>query len=240
MIGDVTGMATLMVYYLVFLILLPTLLKIFGRVPTELVRKIQHVVYSFSVFILLEMFSAWYLAIMAAFLLAMLAYPVLIFAEKNSWYKKAFVDRTAKGGELRQQLVYVQLSFTVLIFIFWGLLGSSWHYVMAVAVMAWGFGDAAAALVGKAFGRRRIHHRLIDAGKTYEGTGAMVLFAGLAIFFTLWFYAGKPWYTSLFMSIMVAPVCGIVELFSRRGTDTLTVPLSAALMITPLVHLFSL
>jgi hypothetical protein len=35
-------------------------------------------------------------------------------------------------------------------------------------------------------------------------------------------------------------VCGVVELFSRRGTDTLTVPLSAAALILPLAYLFSL
>lgn len=239
MLSDAIGAAVLMVYYLVFLLLLPTALKVWAGVPTELVRKIQHVNYSLSVFLLLEMFSAWYLAIAAAFLLVLLAYPVLVVIEGSSWYKKAFVDRAAKGGELRKQLIYVQLTFAVLIFIFWGLLGSNWHYIVAVAVMAWGFGDAAAALVGKAFGRRRVIHSFIDGAKTYEGTAAMILFAGLATFFTLLIYAGKPWYTSLLISAIVAPVSGAVELFSRRGTDTLTVPISAAVLIMPLVQLFS-
>ncbi|MDO9534110.1 MAG: hypothetical protein Q7J85_01980 [Bacillota bacterium] len=239
MSNDLQGAVILMAYYLVFPLLLPTLLKIWLRVPTELVRKIQHVAYSLSIFLLLELFSAWYLAIAAAFLLVLIAYPLLIVVEKTAWYRRTFVDRAVKGGELRKQLIYVQLSFAVLIFIFWGLLGSSWHYVVAVAVMAWGFGDAAAALVGKAFGRRRVLHYLVHGGKTYEGTGAMMLFAGLAAFFTLLIYAGQPWYISLLISIIVAPVCGIVELFSRRGTDTLTVPLSAAFLMMPLIHLFS-
>jgi len=51
----------------------------------------------------------------------------------------------------------------------------------------------------------------------------MILFAGLAIFFTLLFYGGKPWQVSMLISLIVAPVCGVVELFSRRGTDTLTI-----------------
>ena len=195
--NDLLAAVILMAYYLVFLLLLPTLLKVWLKLPTELVRKIQHVAYSLSIFLLLELFSTWYLAIAAAFLLVLIAYPVLILVEKSSWYKRTFVDRAVRGGELRKQLIYVQLSFAVLIFIFWGLLGSSWYYIVAVAVMAWGFGDAAAALVGKAFGRRRVLNILMDGGKTYEGTGAMMLFAGLAAFLTLLFYAGQPWYISL-------------------------------------------
>lgn len=129
--------------------------------------------------------------------------------------RRTSVDRTAKGGELRKQLIYVQISFAILIFIFWGLLGARWHYVAAVAVTAWGFGDAAAALVGKAFGRRRVISRYIERAKTYEGTGAMILAAGMALFFTLLCYAGKPWYVSLPVSLIVAPLISVVELNRR-------------------------
>ena len=237
--SDAAGILVLMGYYLVFLLLLPTFLKIWIGLPLEPVRKMQHVFYSLSIFLLLEMFSTWYLAIVAASLLLLLGYPALILLEKSSWYRKTFVDRTAKGGELRKQLIFVQISFALLIFIFWGLMGSNWHYIVAVAVMGWGLGDAAAALIGKAFGRRHFLHYLVDVKKTYEGTGAMIFFAGLGIFITLISYAGEPWYTSLLISFIVAPVCGIVELFSRRGTDTLTVPLSAAFSILSVVHILS-
>jgi dolichol kinase len=159
--------------------------------------------------------------------------------EKFPWYKRTFVDRTARGGELRKSLIQVQLSFAILIAVFWGLLGYRGLPVIAVAVMGWGFGDAAAALVGKAFGRHRVLHRLVESAKTYEGTIAMVVVAGLALFLTLMFYAGRPWYVSLIIAAIVAPVCGIIELFSRRGTDTLTVPVSTAFMVLPLMHLFS-
>ncbi len=238
MLNDLMGAGILLAYYLVFTALLPTLLKVKLGVPTELVRKIQHVVYSLSIFLLLELFSSWYIAIAAAFLLVIVAYPVLIMMERTAWYKRTFVDRTSKGGELRKQLLYVQLSFALLIAIFWGLFGIDWRYVIAVAIMAWGFGDAAAAIIGKAFGRRRIFHYLIDVGKTYEGTVAMAAFAAPAIFITLLTYGGQSWYVSLLVALVVAPLCGIIELFSRRGTDTLTVPLSAAFSIMPLIYLF--
>jgi dolichol kinase len=191
-----------------------------------------------SIFLLLKLFSSWYIAVLAAFMLVVLAYPALALAERFPFYKRAVVER--EGGELRRQLIIVQLSITSLISIFWGVLGVDWQYVAVVAVMAWGFGDAAAALVGKAFGRRHILHKWIEGAKTVEGTLAMLVVAGLAVFFTLLIYAGQSWYVSLTDALLVAPVCAIVELFSHRGYDTLTVPLSAALPTFALMSLFSL
>jgi phytol kinase len=238
-LNDLLAAVILMVYCLAGLVVIPVMLKAWSKLPGELIRKIQHVGYSLSIFILLRLFSSWYMATAAAFLLVLLAYPALLYIEKTSFYKKLFVDRARSGGELRRQLLFVQLTFATLIFLFWGLLGVKWHYVVAVAVMAWGFGDAAAALVGKFFGKKALVHRWIEGVKTCEGTMAMIVTAFLAIFFTLLFCSGLSWYICLLVSLSAAPVCGIVELFSRRGTDTLTVPLAAAALIFPLICLFS-
>ena len=133
----------------------------------------------------------------------------------------------------------MQLSIASLIFIFWGLLGEDWQYIAAVAVMAWGFGDAAAALVGKAFGRHRIRHEQIDGPKTVEGSHAMLIVSGLAAFLTLQLYAGHPWHISLPVAFIAAIVSSAVELFSRRGMDTLTVPISAGFTALTLLTFFS-
>ncbi|MFW6115950.1 MAG: diacylglycerol/polyprenol kinase family protein [Chloroflexota bacterium] len=237
--SDLVGAGLLLAYYLGACFLLPTLLKLWRWIPTEVVRKLQHIAYSLSIFLLLHLFSEWYVAIAAAFLLVLLAYPALLLVERFSWYRRVFVDRT-RGGELRKQLLYVQLSFALLIFVFWGLLGMRWHYITAVAVMGWGFGDAAAALVGKAWGRRRFLLPLIEGAKTCEGSLAMTLVACLAFFLTLWLYGGRPWPVSLAVALVAAPFAAAVELFSRKGLDTLTVPLSSACLILPLVALLSL
>jgi phytol kinase len=239
-LSDFTGAGILFAYYVLVCGLLPTLFKVWTRTPAELIRKFQHVCYSLSVFLLLRLFTTWYVAIAAAFLLVIVAYPLLLSLERSHHYQKLFVARNGRGAELRKQLLYVQLTFALLILVFWGVLGADWRYIVAVAVMAWGFGDAAAALVGKAFGRRRILHDAIEGVKTYEGTGAMIVTAALALFLTLLFFAGYPWYLSLLIAILVAPVCGAVELFSRRGADTITVPLSTAALVLPLIQLFSL
>jgi phytol kinase len=236
---DIFGAIALITYYLVACALLPTLMRGLLGVKMELVRKTQHVAYSLSIFLLLKLFSTWYWAVLSACLLIVLAYPGLRLLEKWGRYKTLFADRNKKGGELRKQLLLVQFTFALLIWFFWGVLGVEFTYLVVVAVMGWGFGDAAAALVGKYFGRRKFRLPFIST-KTMEGTSAMMVVAGTTIFWTLLLYAGKPWYLSLLVACCVAPISGVVELFSKKGSDTFTVPMTIAFTAWPIIMLCSL
>ena len=236
LLNDLIGLG-LYIGFIIALGLPAILLKAFTKMPFELMRKIYHMVITLSIFPLVKYFSAWYMAVLAAFLLVLIAYPLLAVVEKSSFYKRIAVER--EGGEFKSSLIIVQVSIALMIFVFWGLLGAQWKYVAVVAVLAWGFGDAAAALVGKNFGRRRILHPRIQGPKTMEGTEAMFVTAGLAIFFTFLIYAGQPWLVSLAVALLVAPVCAVVELFSNRGMDTLTVPISTGLAVLTLMSLFA-
>lgn len=211
------------------------LLKAYGNLPFEVTRKLYHIVIVLSILPLVKVFSAWYMAVLAAFLLVLIAYPALALFGRSTVFRRIAVERGS--GEFKRSLVIVQASIALLIFAFWGLLGESWKYIAVVAVMAWGLGDAAAALVGKAIGRRRILHPRIEGVKTYEGTLAMFTVAGLTIFLTLLIYAGQPWQASFIVAALVAPVSATVELFSNRGMDTLTVPISTGLAVLTLMSL---
>lgn len=209
------------------------LLKTLFNVPFELVRKMLHIILVMSIFPLVYFFGTWVQAALAALIFALLLYPVLALAERTSLYRRLAVER--KFGEFKSSLIIAQLVLASLIAVFWGLLGDEWHYVSIVAVMAWGYGDAAAALVGKAIGRHPIRHPQIEGAKTYEGTLAMYIVAGLAIFFALLVYAGHSWQASLIVATLTAPVSATVELFTRQGLDTLTVPISVAFLVMPLI-----
>lgn len=213
------------------------LLKVFFNVPFELIRKIYHLVMTLSIFPLVTLFSTWHAAVLAIVLFVIIVYPILTWVEHAALYRRIAVER--KDGEFKSSLMIVQGSMTLLLLVFWGLLGAEWKYISVVAVMAWGFGDAAAALVGKAIGRRRVRHPRISGTKTYEGTLAMYITAGLAMFFTLLIYASQPWHLSLLVALLVAPVCAIVELFTNRGMDTLTVPISTGLAVLSWMLVFS-
>lgn len=221
--SDLIGFG-LYVLYLVMAGLPMILLKIFNRLSFEVARKTYHMVITLSIFPLLNLFTTWYTAVISALILAAVLYPVLKWLEGTAFYQRVAVERAA--GEFKSSLLIVQFTLAALIFIFWGLLGEDWKYIALVAVMAWGFGDAAAALVGKAFGRNPIRHRWLEGKKTFEGTFAMYIVAALAIFFTLSLSADHSWQVSFLVAILVAPVGAVVELFSRRGLDTLTVPLA--------------
>jgi len=227
----------LFIGYFVVLGLPAILLKVCLKTPFEMTRKMYHLVITFSIFPLVKLFSTWYAAVLAALTFLVIVYPILMLVENSASYKRVAVEREC--GEFKRSFIIVQLSIATLIAIFWGLLGNDWQYVAVVAVMAWGLGDAAAALIGKAYGRRRILHPRIEGAKTYEGTLAMFFVAGLAIFLTLLVFAGQSWQTSLAIAALVAPVGAAVELFSPGGMDTLTVPLSVAFAIPPLISLFS-
>ena len=217
---------------------LPAILaRVVFKIPFELLRKMYHMVITLSIFPLVTFFNHWYMAVLAAFLLVVIAYPLLARVENAALYRRIAVER--KTGEFKNSLIVVQASMVLLIFVFWGLLGPEWKYVAVVAVMAWGFGDAAAALIGKNFGRRRISHPRIEGTKTMEGTQAMFVTAGLAVFLTLLMYAGQSWPVSLAAALLVAPVCAVVELFSQKGMDTLTVPITAGLAVLSVMSLFS-
>jgi len=77
-------------------------------------------------------------------------------------------------------------------------------------------------LVGKLYGRHYLEHRFIEGKKTIEGTLVMFAVAALTIFITITLFAGLSLQVCFLLALGVAPVCAIVELFSRSGSDTIT------------------
>jgi len=234
--NDFIGLGLYLAYFLVFGTPL-VLCKSKFNVPFEIIRKLYHLLITLSIFPLVFFFDTWYMAVTAAFLLVIIAYPLLVWVENSAFYKRIAVEREC--GEFKKSLLFVQGSISLMILIFWGLLGAEWKYVAVAAVLAWGFGDAAAALVGKKFGRHQIMHSRIKGTKTFEGTQAMFVTAGLAIFFTFIFLGGQPWHVSLIVALVVAPISAVVELFSNGGSDTLTVPISTGLAVLSTMSIFS-
>ena len=56
-----------------------------------------HMAITLSIFPLVKFFSTWYMAVLAAFMLVLIAYPLLALVENSSFYKRIAVER--KGGE---------------------------------------------------------------------------------------------------------------------------------------------
>ena len=221
-------------YYAVMLVILLAL-RAALNVNGEPYRKLLHVVCFSSVFVLLYAIDTWQVAVLVTLVFAALLYPAILLFERIPGSMRILEER--RGGEIRSSLLLACGMFALLIAVFWGLLGEEWKYIVVVAVLAWGFGDGAAALVGKAVGRRRIEHPWVEGTKTFEGTAAMAVAAGFGIGGALLACTAFPWYVCLLVAALVAPLAALVELVSRRGTDTLTVPLATAALTFALIRL---
>lgn len=96
--------------------------------------------------------------------------------------------------------------------------------VIAVAIAVLGLGDPAAALIGRRFGKTKI-----SGERTLEGSLAFVVFAMLASFSVM-----LAWHRDMHVAAMLVVAAGatlpatLVELYSSRVDDNLSIPLTAA------------
>lgn len=213
------------------------LLRRVVRMPGELFRKLLHIACVLSIFPLLLAFQTWYLSAGTVLLFAALVYPIVGFLER---FPRLFsVMEQRAPGEIRRSLMIAFAMMAILIVVFWGALGAGWRYVIVLSILAWGFGDAAAALFGKAFGHRRFRSRAIEGTKTLEGSLAMLLVSMAAALATLLIAGPLRWPYALLTAFVVALASALVELISHGGIDTLTVPLAASAVAYAMVALMT-
>ena len=160
----------------------------------------------------------------------------LLFSQRTKFFFERFksfssVMTERKQGEIRLSLIVVFLTFAAVIGLCWGLFRDK--VIVLAVIFAWGYGDAAAALIGSKFGKRKIYRK-----KTLEGTLAMAVTAFVTVFLILILHGIVPWYGTLVTSILVAAAVAVVELFTHDGFDTVTCPLTALVVMTPLLYAF--
>ena len=173
--------------------------------------------------------ESWDAAAITSGVLAAVIYPILMLAEKKPWFDRLFVQKSK--GEIKRSMLLLFAMFTTVIAVAWGLFGKA--ELAAAAILMWGAGDAAAALVGIPFGKHKVRLRFTDGKKSWEGTLAMfavAFLAGLAVLLS----AGKTGLPRALLMAGVGALCGAgTELFSPSEWDTVTVPvaITAALLV---------
>ncbi|MBP7279706.1 MAG: phosphatidate cytidylyltransferase [Sedimentibacter sp.] len=209
------------------------IIRKFTRVPDELYRKLLHFILIGSAPVLLYMFSSWQNSVIASVIFAALIYPVLSFAQGWKGYSDLLAERD--DGEIKRSLVLVFVMLAFVIYICWGILGA--RYLALAVILGWGLGDAAAALVGKRFGRRRLEGKFVDGKKTLEGSLAMFIVSFIAIITVLILNSSLPWHVYIPVALITAAVGSIVELNTKNGFDTITCPAATLAVMLPLVYL---
>lgn len=204
------------------------------KIPDELFRKILHCILLLSLLLFTLCFETWWIAVLVAVGFAIVVYPVLMFFERYQAFSKLTTER--KKGELKSSLLLVFFMYAGIVCVCWGWLGDK--YLVLASVYAWGFGDAAAAIIGKRFGRHKISWKYTDGKKSFEGSLAMFLTSLVSVALILGFRGGLLPMGYILIPVIVALVSTLAELYSKEGMDTVICPVSAMIVLLPLIYLF--
>ena len=209
------------------LILLP--IRFLTKIPSFIFRKFLHVVAFSCITIMTLTARDWLSAALTAVFIAAVLYPILRLFEKEPWYANLFVQKNP--GEIRKSLLMLFFMFAAVISVAWGIFGKP--YIAAAAILMWGFGDAAAALVGIPHGKHKVHLKGTDGRKSWEGSAAMLAVCLISGFFVLLFGHMMKAGTALVSAAVGALLGTATELFTPSEYDTVTVPtvIAAALLI---------
>ena len=199
----------------------------------ELFRKLLHIPAFCSVVAFVFFAENWIVASVASLVFAAVIYPVLTMLEKFSWYNELFVQR--RQGEIKKSLWLLFAMTSVIIAITWGGMGKSWLGV--TAILMWGCGDGMAALVGKRFGKHKVHLKFADEKKSWEGTAAMMVTECFVGVISLLLLTDMVWYQAVVLALLTAPCGAYTELITHHGNDTVTVPIVNMIILMILVHL---
>lgn len=209
-------------------------LRFLVKVPNELFRKLLHFVLLGSFPFFVFTFESWQAAALTAVVFAVAVYPVLMCMEKLKAYSAFTTER--KKGELKTSLLLVFGMFAAVITVCCGWLGDPW--LALASVYAWGIGDAFAAIIGKKFGKHKLHWKYIDGRKSLEGTAAMFLTSALSVTLILLLRGGLPAAGYAVIPVVTGAVSAAVELYSKNGMDTVFCPFAAMSVLIPLLRLF--
>ncbi len=223
-----------LIIYFVIVVILAFLGRVLFTIPDEIFRKILHFILLGSFYVLIISYPTWLSAALTAIIFEIAVYPVLSFFERFRKYSEFTTER--KSGELKQSLLLVYTMFAIVTAVCWGVFGD--RYLALASFYAWGIGDAAAALIGKKFGRHKIKARGLDGKKSWEGTVSMFLISNISVFTILVRRGGMSIFICCIIALIVGAASAVSELYSRNGNDTVICPMSAMVTLLPLVYLF--
>lgn len=227
------GFGYLAIYFIIVATVAIIVRKLFP-VPHEVFRKILHGILLGSLLVFTFGFSTWWISAAASIIFAIIVYPILALAERWKGYSNLLTER--KTGEVKTSLLLVFAMFAIVIAVCWGWIGD--RMLVLACVYAWGVGDAAAALIGKRFGKHKIVGRFQTGKKSYEGTLAMFFTSFICVFVIMMVRGGVAWYADGVIALCAGAVCAITELYTPNGMDTVTCPFAAMAVILPLTYLF--
>lgn len=182
-------------------------------VSEETTRKTVHVgVSNWIIFAVIGFKSGWYASILPFLFIFVNAYSA----------KKGLISAMERSENNTFGTVWYAVSLLILTFTGF-MLKKPW--IALTGVLAMGYGDGLAAVVGVRLGRH--HFPAPYEKKSLEGSLSVMLISGLVAGIACYFYRDAT-YPSYFLHVALACAvpAGVIELFTPRGLDNLSLPLS--------------
>ena len=205
------------------------LLRFLCRIPDYIFRKLLHTVAFTSILPLVLGTDIWWIAVLVEIVFLIVVIFALHFFEHFAFYSALFVEKGKH--EVITSFILLFGMITAMLAVFWGGFGDNCAFIAVAALMAWGPGDAAAAIVGHKYGKHHLSGKWIEGVKSVEGTIAMGITSFFCTFATLYFLSGFSLIQILDLCLIIAPVSSFVELYTKHGLDTITVPIAASLIL---------
>lgn len=201
-------------YVFIFVVIgISTVLQKKGILKDEGARKFIHIGVSNWWIIAMVFFDSVYFAIIP---------PITFIILNYASYKMNIIKSMERGGQGNLGTVYFPISLLILVLLtFTGINGLS-PYIGAIGILILGYGDGLAAVVGKAYGKTELIH-----GKSLQGSLTMFGASFVLTFVILMRY--QPLMVAVFAGLVIALIATMIELFTPKGLDNLSVPLGASL-----------
>lgn len=217
--GDVIGI--LVVYGYVTLLLAVTE-KVLVKHP-ETSRKVLHIMVGNIAFLLPIFVTREMMAFVAA-----APFIVLTFLMSPYTPVKSIRGKTSSAGH-GMGLVYYAITWTVLAYLFFDNM-----IVIAIGIFAMSYGDGFASIIGIKYGKHK--YNIAGDEKSFIGTTAMFVFTFITMIIAIIYYNSVQAtgfdFTLLSMGFLglFSAAGAIVEGFTPKGLDNLTVPFVIAAM----------
>jgi len=194
------------------------------KLPKEESRKLVHIGVSHWWLLAMAGFTSWKWAIV----------PPIAFIALNlfSWYSGLFDAMERKPRDLTNLgTVYFPIALLLMVIFTWQdspVLSNAHPYLGGLGIMAMGYGDGFAALVGSHRGTRK--YSILGSTKSLEGSLTMFIAALIPLFFLILLGGSVPWLLALGLAALLSLLATIVEAVTPLGLDNLTVPFAVTLL----------
>ena len=209
-----------------------SLIRFKTNIPEFIFRKILHITAIIMMIPIIIVPIHWWISEIVIGIITIVIIAILLIFQRFEFYSKLFIEK--RKYEVLISISIFFLLVASLIAFFWGYRNNK--YYVLISLFSWGLGDAAASIFGHLFGKHKISGKYIEGIKSIEGSIACFIFSFIITFILLLTLIHMVWWLSILTSLCVGIVVTFMELFTKKGLDNLTCPISAGIVL----FLFSL